>query len=234
MQSSQLRNLVIKYTMKNPSTRCLNDLPSLDELVRLSKAFAMLDAILSPEWDSRYYSFNAHWGAGEMMGSMRNGSGDEYFILFNKQGAAIKGFDHEAIMSPWGANPPTIWPGMYDSVPDYFSSFLSEEAFAMDQVTYCFWRSYDDKAWQCGISKFPVGNDPDGSEWMLNIFSGEPVIYQQFAKDYYEVDLELAVVQQIYEHTPLTDEIVKVLNGDLDVIGVKNCAIEIGYPVYAS
>ena len=32
---------------------------------------AMLDAILSPEWDCRYYSFNAGWSPDEQMGSMR-------------------------------------------------------------------------------------------------------------------------------------------------------------------
>jgi len=32
--------------MKSPSTRTLDDLPSIDDLIRLSKGLAMLDAIL--------------------------------------------------------------------------------------------------------------------------------------------------------------------------------------------
>jgi hypothetical protein len=36
----------------------------------------MLDAIVCPEWEHRYYSFNANWAADEVMGSMRDGSGD--------------------------------------------------------------------------------------------------------------------------------------------------------------
>jgi hypothetical protein len=54
--------------MKHPSTRSPDDLPSIDDLIRLSKGLAMLDAILSPEWDYRYYSFLAsieHIYAGE-------------------------------------------------------------------------------------------------------------------------------------------------------------------------
>jgi hypothetical protein len=86
--------------MKSPSTRALDDLPSIDDLIRLSKGLAMLDAILSPEWEYRYYSFDSKWRPGVLMASMRNGSGDGVFILFDKHGAAIKGFDHEAIMSP--------------------------------------------------------------------------------------------------------------------------------------
>jgi hypothetical protein len=75
----------------------------------------MLDAILEPEWEYRYYSFNSRWSPGEMMASMRDGSGDGYFILFDKHGAAIKGFAHESIMSLWNAEPEVIWPGMYDA-----------------------------------------------------------------------------------------------------------------------
>lgn len=32
---------------------------------------------------------------------MRNGSGDEYAIVFSAAGAYIRGFDHEAVMSPY-------------------------------------------------------------------------------------------------------------------------------------
>ncbi len=50
---------------------------------------------MSPEWEYRYYSINSKWDEGEMMASMRNGSGDEYFILFDSHGAIMKGFDHD-------------------------------------------------------------------------------------------------------------------------------------------
>jgi hypothetical protein len=70
-------------------------------LKKLCQSLATLDAIMSPEWEYRYYSFNSKWAEGEMMASMRNGSGDEYFILFNSEGAIMKGFAHESSMSPW-------------------------------------------------------------------------------------------------------------------------------------
>jgi hypothetical protein len=58
------------------STRDLSLLPDVESLRRLWQSMAMLDAILSPDWEYRYYSFNAAWGAGEEMGSMRDGCGD--------------------------------------------------------------------------------------------------------------------------------------------------------------
>jgi hypothetical protein len=83
------------------STRDLSELPDIPSLTRLSQSIAVLDTILCPDWDGRYYSFNSKWGDGEQTASMRNGSGDEYFIWFSKHGAAIKGFAHESPISPW-------------------------------------------------------------------------------------------------------------------------------------
>ena len=74
----------------------LESLPDIEGLRRLSQSLAMLDAIMSPEWDYRYYSFNSKWAENEMMASMRNGQGEEYFILFDSHGAIMKGFDQIA------------------------------------------------------------------------------------------------------------------------------------------
>ena len=53
------------------STRDLSLLPDVARLRQTLQAMAMLDAVLCPEWQFRYYSFNAAWAAGEQMGSMR-------------------------------------------------------------------------------------------------------------------------------------------------------------------
>lgn len=60
------------------------------------RSLAMLDAILSPEWEYRYYSFNSKWAEGELMGSMRSGCGDYWFALFCSAGVALHGIAHEA------------------------------------------------------------------------------------------------------------------------------------------
>jgi hypothetical protein len=68
------------------STRDLSQLPDIDPLKRLMQSLAMLDAIISPVWEHRYFSFNAHWSASEQVGSMLDGSGNHYFALFNAAG----------------------------------------------------------------------------------------------------------------------------------------------------
>lgn len=104
------------------STRDLSLLPDVDSLRRTLRAMAMLDAILCREWQFRYYSFNTTWAAGEQMGSMRNGSGDEFFAYFGSAGCWLKGFAHEYPMTPYRENPLLPWPGVLDTVPAEFAA----------------------------------------------------------------------------------------------------------------
>ncbi len=207
----------------------LATLPDIESLKRLSQSLAVLDTIMSPEWESRYYSFNSKWGKGEMMASMNNGSGDEYFILFNSHGAIIKGFAHESPMSLYADESDGPCPGALDNVPDDFKDFLSEPAFSIKDTTFCIWRKYTDSSWQVGSIDYPEGNDPDGSEELLSILDGRPTTYKEFAEDYYEKEVNLYAVEHIYQHRPLTSEIVAALNADVSLGELKSDMEEIGY-----
>ncbi len=208
----------------------LASLPDAESLKRLSQSLAMLDAILSPDWESRYYSFNSKWSKGEMMASMRDGSGDDYFVLFNSHGAIIKGFAHESPMSPFGDEPPKVWRGVLDSVPSEFQGFLTEPAFEIEATSFCIWRRYSDSFWQVGDIVYPEGDDPDGSEDLLSILDGKPETYQNFAADYFEEDIPLAAVQHIYAHKLLTDGIISELNAEVSKAELRDDIEEIGYP----
>jgi hypothetical protein len=207
----------------------LLNLPDIDTLRRLSQSLAMLDALMSPDWEYKYYSFNSKWNEGEEMASMRNGSGDDYFILFNSHGAIIKGFAHESAMTPFTNQPSEVWRGVLDSVPDEFQDFLSEPAFSMEATTFCTWRRYSDSSWQVGDITYPNDeNDPDGSEYLLQILFGDPSIYQKFAAEYYEKEIPLSAIQHIYEHRFLTDDIISDLNSEVSKLDLQNEIEEIG------
>lgn len=204
-------------------------LPDVEGLRKLTQSLAMLDAILSPTWEHRYYSFNSKWNEGEMTASMRNGSGDDYFILFDSHGAIMKGFDHESVMSAWTTEDEKLWPGVLDEVPDEFQSFLSEPAFSIQESTFCIWRRYIDSSWQVGRIDYPDEDDPDGSEYMLSILDGRPSTYKEFAESYYEKPLDLDAIEQIYRHVPLTNEIVARLNDEITLESLTADIEEISY-----
>jgi hypothetical protein len=209
----------------------LSLLPDIPSLKKLSQSLAVLDAILSPEWEYRYYSFDSKWAPGETMASMRNGSGDEYFILFDAVGAAIKGFDHESDMSPWADAASKPWPGVIDEVPKEFSSFLAEPAFSINDSTFCLWRKHEDSTWQVGNIDYPPSEDPDGSAWMLKILDGSPSTYREFAEDYYARKIEADAVNRIYRHEPATAAVVQALNPDMTLRDLRSDIEEIGFPI---
>ncbi|MER6115866.1 hypothetical protein [Streptomyces sp. NPDC001743] len=195
----------------------------------------MLDAILSPDWESRSYSFNAGWADGEEMASMRNGSGDEYSIVFSAAGAYVRGFDHESPMSPY-ANDGEPWPGVVDEVPEPFRPFVEEPAFTDEEsvpvVTACLWRGATDERWHHGTIDFPERDvDPDGatSLFRLLVDRSSPA-FQRFAEDYYQVSIDLGAVSRLYALEPLNGELVSSLNREVGLADLALDISEIGYP----
>ncbi|SRR5713101_1061238 len=212
------------------STRDLSALPTIATLKKLTQSLAMLDAIIQPEWEYRHYSFNSKWADGEQMASMRNGEGDSWFCVFGPPGAFLKGFDHESEMSPWSMETPKVWPGVLDSVSEPFRAFAAEPAFSMEDTTFCIWRSFQDDQWKTGHISYPQGDDPDGSGWMLSIFDGNPSTYKEWAEGYYERPISFSAVQQIYEHKPLTPELMRELNPTAEFASILPVVAEIDYP----
>ncbi|MBB4752376.1 hypothetical protein BJ964_006537 [Actinoplanes lobatus] len=208
-------------------------LPDIAVLRERCRALAMLDAVMSPEWEYRYYSFDSRWAPGEQMASMRNGSGDTWSIVFSSAGAFIRGFDHESPMSPANNNG-ELWPGLVDRTPDVFSGCVAEPAFSFNgrlQATVCLWRQRSDDRWHAGDLAFPVDEDPDGATRLFQVLvEGIPVAYQRFAEDYYETAVDLDAVSRFFALHPLTDDLVRRLNPDLVVADLAEDLAEIGYP----
>ena len=211
------------------STQDLSRLLDIAQLKALSQSLALLDAILQPDWQYRYYSFNARWADGEQLASMRDGSGDEYYLLFTPSGAILKGFAHESDMTPYHVEPPQVWTGVLDDVPQVFASFLSEPAFEREATTFCIWREHADTAWRRGNIVFPMREDPDGSADLLAILDNDPRTYQAWAEEYYEHDINLAAIQSIYRHEPVTDALIKSLNAEMSLQALEEDLAEIGY-----
>ena len=62
----------------------------IENLKKKLKSLAIADAIIEPEWEYRYFSYNSQWGQNEEMASMRDGSGGHWFVLFEPDNVAYK------------------------------------------------------------------------------------------------------------------------------------------------
>jgi hypothetical protein len=211
------------------SSRSLRELPDVDELKRICQSLALLDAILEPDWEYRYYSFDANWSDDEMLASMRNGTGDSFSILFNSAGAIIKGFAHESAMARHSADTGEVWPGVLDHVPPDFETVLNDPAFVPEETSFCMWRRRGELVWQTGKIKFPDADYADGSEDLLFILDGKPETYASWAAEYNERPLPLDAVKDVYAHKPLTQQLVSRLNRNRSLEELEEDLNQIGY-----
>ncbi|MFE6668844.1 hypothetical protein ACFVFH_35430 [Streptomyces sp. NPDC057697] len=218
--------------MVHDVAQALPDIPTLRDRCR---SIAMLETVLNPDGE-RSYSFDRSWSETEEIASMRNGSGDEFDVVFSPAGAYVRGFDHESEMSPYAEDGP--WPGVVDSVPEVFRGCVEEPAFTddgMPMVTACLWREAGSGRWQTGEIDFPEGSaDPDGSGWLFRLLvDPSPEAFQKFAEDYYEIPVDIHAVRHIYALRPLTQDVVTALNDKASLAGIADAAATIGYAVAA-
>jgi hypothetical protein len=210
-------------------------LPEISVLRAHCRALAMLNAILSPEREYRYHSYGAHWAPAEEMASMRNGSGDEYSIVFSGAGGYIRGFDHESPMSPWAHEDWELWPGVIDTVPEVFQAQVNEPAFMMEgtpSVTACLWRTTSDTRWCTGEIEFPDHHpDPDGANRLFALLTDRSAgAYRSFASDYFETETLLDAIEHVYALRPLFEAVVQALNPGISMVELAKYITEIGYP----
>ena len=191
----------------------IDSLPGPSDIEKQSKGLALLDAIIMPDWENRYFSFNHAWNpnAGERMASMRNGAGGEYFILLSENGVVGKVFDQlnsaRAVLE-------------LQSIPDEFSSFKDEAAFKLNDVTFYFYRRKEDLRWFSlpeGLSYFPY----------LRFLSDGASFYHEWAEGYYERSINKDVLKEVFDSLSINEHQLEILNGDLELLDLRDDLEEI-------
>jgi len=198
----------------SPGTSSTPQLPPPRDLERICKGLATLDAMLSEDWEYRYYSFNHAWSPGDQqrMASMRNGSGDEWHIVFSPVGVFMKAFWHEY--------PRENVAELYRGLPQALTPHLTEPAFEMDQVTFGGW--HDGTAWTLRGNAQPVADE-------LAILTGDPEIYRAYAADYFEVKTPLEAIAHVLAGRKLDDELVRQITAERQLSDLTSDLAEIGY-----
>lgn len=243
--------------MKNISTQNLTSIPNIGEFKKLCKSLSALDAIICPEWGSRYYSYQKNWSENEEFFEMRDGSGDEMKILFSPSGCVINGFAHESEMCDWreveiteeksflkkifGDNKKktkliqNISKGVVDSLPNEFHEFIFGEPVKSSGTTFCIWRRISDSKWNVGQIEYPKDDYLDGSSDLLYIFDGNPKTYKDWAEEYFDDTLDkrtlaIELVESIYNGEIITKEMAVKINPDIeDFEQLKTDLKDIGY-----
>ncbi len=195
------------------SIQKINDLPSLFEVKKRSQSLALLDAIIMPIWEDRYFSFNCKWAqdGSEMMASMRDGLGNEYFLLFSENGVAGK-----VLCTSKEGNASAL----LTAIPDCFSSFKNEVAFNLDNASFYFWRTHKDEKW------FASPNDLK-SYAFLGFLVGGSAYYHHWAESYYEQKIDLMMLETVFNASQINSKCLKVLNSELEFEELREDILEI-------
>ncbi len=195
-------------------------LPEPTALKSLMQSFAALDAMLSPEWEYRYFSFDSAWAPNEAMGSIRNGSGDDVFVLFNQSGCFLKGFSHEFYQEDLSPDK------FYKDVPLAFLEASKEPAFTPSNVSFCAWYQNETGEWAQSVDDEKLNSD---IFFLLQDLNGSPESYVAFASDYFEVELEIATVRTVLQKKPISRELALSFNTLIDYNMLSKELSSIGY-----
>lgn len=186
-----------KETLMLTSIGSIDDLQSIDRIIRAAQGLALMDAIMMPLPEFRRFAFDCNWNVSgrEMLASMRAGGGDEYFLHFSPDGAAGK------VLS--GSGSPNAATHL-NSVPDRFRSFKDEPAFSNNEASLFFWRECG-ATWQAspdGLKEYPL----------LGYLTHSVDAYLLSAEEYYERRIDGGIVAEVFETLSISPEQLYALN----------------------
>lgn len=167
-----------------PIDYMMQEFPNIHELKSILQGFALCDAVLMPEWEFRYYSFNALWdvSAKEEMGSVRNGEGMEAYFLFSPFGVAGKVLNAQVVPNP---------AEMIEAIPEALASFKAEKAFNLHNATFYMWKLEEDTLWQ-------ITPQNKWSEKGLEHIIGGIKAYHIWAEYYYEKKIDFDALSEVF------------------------------------
>jgi hypothetical protein len=186
-------------------------LPPIDQLIRRCRALAALDLILSPEWEYRFYSFNSRWSEDELMASMRDGCGDEWWMVFHRDGwAALKGLGHQS--PAWSQHGKALSCALQRAFPSDLSGFSTEPAFRWEETSFAYYHAAGASGWTRVNDRTMYAAVDAGDAQLLARLVGGPSDYANFATDYYESKVDERIVADVFVLQPITDAVVNSLN----------------------
>ena len=175
------------------------------------RSVAMLDAIVEPDWEGRYYSFDAHWGAGEQLAQVRDGQGDWLAVLFVGDGAVMCGC---CVRQP---RPPAS--KLFRGLPKRYRWARAPDGFVAEEVNFCQWY---DHGWKRGA---------ETRSELSELICLNPDAYEKWGREYYEREFDREGLKAVFAQVPLTTALIQTLNPATTLNAARRAAKEIAYPM---
>lgn len=165
----------------------INELPGIEILKNNAIKLAKLEKVMESDWEYRYFLFDSKWDKDEMLATMSDKCGSQYFIVFSKEGVFGKIIDIE---TPYLKE--SSLKKLNSIIPQNFRKYLEEPAFyGMKYTSFIFWRSYSDLEY----SIYP--NNLENYS-LLKLLKLNPNDYKEWADDYYEEDIDIELIKSVF------------------------------------
>lgn len=181
---------------------------------------AFLDAVLSPEWEIRHVSYNAHWAPQQELASLRDGQGSQVFLVWTPLGLFAKGYDAEA--GSLDGAPEAVAAARAELPAETGSAFFDEPAFAWDELTFFGWRRTSHDPWRW------IPPVPSARNFLLRHVTGDPQDYRHWALEYFDSDLPPNLIQRAFEGGEFAWSDLLALNPDASRAAIRQALAELG------
>lgn len=143
---------------------------------------------------------------------LANGSGDELVVYFTENGAYIKGFDHESEYNQFAAEErdAQFFEHIYKNAPEEFLNLLEGEE--KDETTFCMWNLGETDEWWENEIEASDEEDDGGKGFLLSYICKDAEEWYDWAKDYYDTELDIKIIQRIYAGETVTEDDIRGLN----------------------
>ncbi|MDX6740108.1 hypothetical protein [Actinocorallia sp. A-T 12471] len=170
-------------------------IPGLEELKSRLQKLALMDALILPDWERRYFSFDMNWGSGESLATIRNGSGAEAHVLLRSSAALVLVSDHD--LPSLGSS--GFLPDLERRIPAELVEYLHEPAFCYGgtfAAASCSWRTSGDSGWHFATANCDHGLLPFNA---LGLIAGGVDVngYVDHVVEVYEVEPSAAFLRTV-------------------------------------
>ena len=197
------------------------------ELSNILGTMEILDIIMQPKenaWLRLVNSCRLNKGKKYVIS---NGAGDNLIVYITDNGTYIKGFDHESernqfAAEEWDSN---FFEQIYQDAPKEFLDLLEEEE--KDETTFCMWNLGETDEWQENEIEESIENEEieddeiwedGGKEYLLGYICKDAEQWYDQAKDYYETELDMEIIQKVYDGITVAEDDIKTLNPNRNVL----------------
>ncbi|PHX37305.1 hypothetical protein AO263_19030 [Pseudomonas sp. NZIPFR-PS5] len=96
-----------------------------------------------------------------------------------------------------------------NAMPEAFQQFKVEPAFSTDNASLFFWQVIKQPSWYsspAGLQEYPL----------LGFFAGNIAAYKSLVEDYYEKNIDVVVLEKVFESLDVTADQLMMLNPNIE------------------